>query len=117
MLEMVGERISQPACEQGFILDGIPRTRNQAVCLDKCLAQIRWVMPVSVAILHLTVSESVILQRLLSRRLCPSCGRIYGPDDQNPRIAGVCDRDGDRLLTRADDHQSTVEKRLQVYHN
>src|SRR5437899_802223 len=79
MLEMVELRISQPDCAFGVILDGIPRTRNQAICLDRLLRQRRWANPVSATIIRLVISESAVVKRALNRRRCPTCGIVYGP--------------------------------------
>lgn len=110
VLEMLRGRISQADCGHGFILDGFPRTRNQAEMLDQCFvdagASVRqWVF-------RLMVSEEALFRRLAGRRTCPRCGRIFGPLSVS---TSKCDVDGTDLIIRPDDREDTVQTRLAVF--
>src|ERR1700722_13258975 len=97
--EMVSERLALPDTEHGYILDGFPRTLNQAEWLDTKL--VAYMLPVvAVSIL---VDERVLLERITGRRMCPVCGTIYNIYTQPPKNDGVCDAEGAKLEQRADD--------------
>jgi adenylate kinase len=116
--EMVVDRLAAPDCENGYILDGFPRTVAQAEWLDEHLA--RQVFdntrccgaPIVVQFL---VEYNILLQRLTGRRTCPTCGRIYNVHFQPPKSAGVCDVDGSQLVTRKDDREDVIAERLKAY--
>lgn len=112
MVALVRERLMTPAGSGGAILDGFPRTRDQAVALDQVLAaQGRQVE----AAVYLEVPASVLLQRLSARWVCPHCRATYNTVSAAPRLAGVCDRCGASLIQRADDRPEVVQRRLEVY--
>ncbi len=109
IIGLLYERISMPDCENGFILDGFPRTIVQAEALDKSGTDIDYVI-------SLEVEDSVIVKRLSGRRECPKCAATYHVVS-NPSSAGdKCERCGTELVTRDDDTPETIEKRLKVYH-
>jgi adenylate kinase len=109
--ELVQERIKQPDCKRGVILDGYPRTVKQAeVLLD--MMQRDGFRP---AVVHLVVDYEKIVARLSGRRQCPVCGTIYSLTSNPPKIAGKCDRDGSALETREDDKESVIRERLREY--
>jgi len=110
--EMMRVRLAAPDCE-GFVLDGYPRTLEQAEELQKMLADLQ--RPLNVAI-ELAVPDDVIVERAVGRLLCPSCGAIYHLTSKPPRLMGVCDIDRGVLQVRDDDKPSTVRHRLAVYH-
>lgn len=97
---------------QGFILDGFPRTVEQARALDEMLAEMG--LPLD-AIVVIDVPADVLVKRLSGRRLCPNCGAVYNVYFEPPREAGVCDACGSALVERADDDAATVRRRLEVY--
>jgi adenylate kinase len=105
-------RIGLPEFSSGFLLDGYPRTLPQAQFLDRTLKQ-RGLNPV--VSIHLDVPFPVILKRITSRRQCPRCSHIYNLLYQAPKAAGVCDSDGTLLITRDDDREEVVWRRLKVY--
>jgi len=109
--EMVSERLAQPDTEHGYILDGFPRTLNQAEWLDTRLAGD--VLPV-VAI-NIAVPERVLLERITGRRMCPVCGTIYNIYTQPPRDEGVCDADGAKLIQRPDDTEPVFRERMKAF--
>jgi adenylate kinase len=109
---MLANRIAQPDCKPGFLLDGYPRTVAQAEYLDGLFRERHLANPV---ILHLDVPLDALMGRLTSRRQCPQCGRIYNLLHQPPKKAGLCDDDGIELATRKDDQESVVRERLRTY--
>jgi adenylate kinase len=110
--EMLANRVSQPDSSKGFLLDGYPRTVEQAEFLDRLLEQRQCSKPF---ILHLDVPMDALVGRLTSRRQCPTCGRIYNLLHQPPKTSGFCDDDGTGLLTRKDDQEEVVKERLRTY--
>jgi adenylate kinase len=110
--EMLRNRVSQPDSNKGFLLDGYPRTLEQAQFLDRLLDQRHCSKPF---ILHLDVPMDALVGRLTSRRQCPTCGRIYNLLHQPPKSAGICDDDGTALITRKDDLEEVVRERLRTY--
>ena len=108
---LVEERIEQPDCENGFILDGYPRTVQQA----KLLAELLVLRPIRTIVVHLVVDYNVIIARISGRRQCPVCGSVYGINSSAPNSVGVCDKDGTKLAVREDDREEVVRERLRSY--
>jgi len=109
---MVANRIAQPDCARGFLLDGYPRTIPQARFLAH-LADERG-LPEAIVI-HIEVAADLLVARLTARRQCPECRRIYNLLSQPPRVAGICDDDRAPLLTRDDDQEAVIRRRLVAY--
>jgi adenylate kinase len=109
---MVRNRLAQPDCRKGCLLDGYPRTLAQAEFLDGLLKEFGYPPPV---VLFLDVPEPVLIARLTARRQCPVCGAIYNLLSQPPRQDGVCDNDGATLIQRDDDKEETIRARLAAY--
>lgn len=110
--DMLVSRISRPDCNEGFLLDGYPRTVEQAKFLDRLLDRRGYPMPI---VFHLDVPSHVVVGRITARRQCPVCGRIYNALYQPPKVEGVCDFDEGVLFTRKDDTEETVRERLRAY--
>jgi adenylate kinase len=108
---LVAERIEQPDCANGFILDGYPRTVQQA----RLLAELLVLRPVRTIVIHLVVDYNVIIARISGRRQCPTCGALYGVTSNAPGTPGVCDKDGTKLVVRDDDREEVVRERLRAY--
>ena len=108
---LVEERIDQPDCANGFILDGYPRTVQQA----KLLAELLVLRPVRTIVVHLVVDYNIIIARISGRRQCPACGTVYGINSSAPNTVGVCDKDGAKLAVRDDDREEVVRERLRAY--
>jgi adenylate kinase len=111
---IVEERVGQPDCAKGFILDGFPRTIAQAQFVDAMLERKGRGNPLTV---NIRVDEDVLLKRLTGRRTCSVCGEIYNVYFNPPKQAGVCNKDGGKLLERADDNETTIRQRLVAYNN
>ena len=109
VIGIIKDRLVQPDCSDGFILDGFPRTIPQAEALDRMGIIIDRVIDIEVA-------DEVIAQRVSGRRVCPKCGSSYHIDYKKPAVDGICDRCGDALVQRKDDLPETVKERLAVYH-
>jgi adenylate kinase len=109
--EMVKERLSEADAARGFILDGYPRTLDQAGHLAEWLAG-RGIREV---VIHLAVDYNIIIARLTGRRQCPRCGTLYNVSSHPPRVDGVCDLDGERLVIRDDDSEIVIRGRLDAY--
>ena len=109
---IVANRIAQPDCADGFLLDGYPRTVPQAEHFAGLLRK-RW-LPQPVVI-FLDVPTEALVARLTARRQCPQCKRIYNVLSQPPRVEGKCDDDGADLLTRVDDQEATIRQRMRAY--
>ena len=112
VLGLVEERLKQPDCKNGFILDGFPRNTAQAEALDKILAGSN--MPLTVA-LNIDVDLNDLLKRLTGRRTCKSCQQMYNIFFSPPKKEGTCDKCGGELFQRDDDKEATIKKRLDVY--
>lgn len=108
IIKMLGERLKDDDCKNGFILDGVPRTIAQAEEIDK-------ITEIS-AVVDIEVSDEEIVERLSGRRECSGCGMTYHTKYNPPKVANKCDKCGGELTMRADDSPETVQNRLKVYH-
>ncbi len=106
---IVSERLTADDCKNGFILDGMPRTVAQAKALDDMKVDID-------VVLSIEVEDSAIESRMSGRRVCEGCGASYHIEHKKPKVDGVCDSCGGKLILRADDAPETVRDRLKVYH-
>ncbi|NMA84595.1 MAG: adenylate kinase [Epulopiscium sp.] len=113
VVDLVKDRLAQPDCKKGFILDGFPRTMVQAHALAEALKDLGYVLR---AVINVDVPDEDIMIRMTGRRICPNCGNTYHIQHHPPLEDGVCDRCKTALSIREDDQAETVAKRLQVYH-
>jgi adenylate kinase len=109
--KMVEQRIQEPDCRKGFILDGFPRTVNQA----RLLAELLTAKRIAPVVVHLNVDYNVIISRIAGRRLCPTCGALTSVRSNAPMVSEVCDYDGSKMLVRDDDRPEVVRERLRAY--
>ena len=109
IIGIVDERLAQADCQNGYILDGVPRTIAQAEALEKAGISFD-------AVVSIEISEEEILRRMSGRRVCGACGASYNVDFVPPRVEGICDSCGGKLIQRKDDTPETVRERLKVYH-
>lgn len=112
MVSMVGERLDEADCSNGFILDGFPRTLAQTKGLEDILEKRRQAIDV---VIFLDVDDETVLRRLTRRRVCPGCYALYNLDADPPREDGHCDRCKVPLVLRTDDAEATVRTRLDIY--
>ena len=110
LIGIIKDRIQEPDCKNGFILDGFPRTIPQAEALDEMGAGID-------AVLDIEVADEAIIARMSGRRVCEQCGASYHMDYKKPKVEGKCDACGGTRVQRKDDHPDTVKERLEVYHS
>jgi adenylate kinase len=114
MVRMIAERIAQPDCKNGFILDGFPRTIAQAEALDTMLAGKGLKLD---AVIEMKVDDAALVKRIAGRFSCAKCGTVYHDQDKQPKAAGICDKCGSReFVRRPDDKAETVKARLTAYH-
>lgn len=109
---MIRERLSQPDCRDGALLDGFPRTTVQAEALEKLLAEFGGKVDL---VPYITAAESILIERLSGRWTCKAQGHVYHEKYSPPQTAGLCDLDGSELYQRDDDKAETVVRRIQVY--
>ena len=109
MGDLIKERLQEKDCQNGFILDGFPRTIEQAKMLEQMNICIEHVI-------NLTIADEQIVKRLTGRRICPTCGATYHMENLPSADGKHCDIDGATLTQREDDHPETVRRRLAVYH-
>ena len=109
IIGIVDERLAQDDCKNGYILDGVPRTIAQAEALEKAGITFD-------AVVSIEISEEEILRRMSGRRVCGACGASYNVEFVPPRVEGICDSCGGKLIQRKDDTPETVRERLKVYH-
>ena len=108
------DRVAQPDCERGYVLDGFPRTIPQAEVLDEALNKLGDAIDYAI---NVEVPDENIIRRMSGRRACVSCGATYHVEHIPPRQEGVCDKCGQDLILRDDDKPETVQNRLKVYHD
>ena len=109
IIGIVKERLAEPDCAKGFILDGMPRTIPQAEALRDNGIDFD-------AVVSLEISDDEIVERMSGRRVCPKCGATFHVVSNPPKTEGVCDACGEALIIRPDDAPETVQSRLDVYH-
>jgi adenylate kinase len=117
VIGIIKDRLKQDDCKNGFILDGYPRTREQAIALDE-------ITDIDIVI-NLILPDDIIVEKTLARRICKKCGAIYNVADINrdgvhmppllTKIEGICDKCGGKVIQRKDDNEKTIRDRLQIY--
>ena len=110
VIGIIKDRLQADDCQNGFILDGFPRTIPQAEALDEMGVVIDKVIDIE-------VSDDTIITRLSGRRVCEKCGRPYHLVDLKPRVEGICDDCTGALIQRKDDQIDTIKNRLEIYHS
>ncbi len=109
IIGIIHERLAEPDCAQGYILDGVPRTIAQAEAMEKAGI-------VFDAVVSIEISDETIMNRMSGRRVCEKCGASYHVAAVPPKQEGICDNCGGNLVQRKDDAPETVRSRLEVYH-
>ncbi|MFA5007378.1 MAG: adenylate kinase [Candidatus Izemoplasmatales bacterium] len=98
--------------EHGFMLDGYPRTKAQAIALDEMLHALGLSLDV---VVNMDIDDDLLMRRMAGRRVCPKCGATYNVSTKPPKVEGVCDVCGTALIQRADDSEESVKNRLRIY--
>lgn len=111
-IDLVKDRLSQEDCQKGFLLDGFPRNLEQAKALDDFLKANNDSLD---AVLDIDVKPEILIDRIVGRRVCPQCGATFHIKNNPPKVEGVCDVCGAKLIQRNDDTYATAENRLKVY--
>lgn len=109
---IVKERLAETDCKDGFLLDGFPRTVQQADALDTILSELEMSLD---CVVNIEVDKAFLVDRLTGRRVCRACGATYHIANKAPKVEGVCDKCGGELYQRGDDTIETVSNRLDVY--
>lgn len=112
-IELVRERLQEEDCKKGFLLDGFPRTLEQAIALDEILKDLNIKLD---AVLNIAVDDKYLIDRITGRRVCLDCGASYHIIANQPKVEGVCDSCGGKLIQRKDDSEETIKNRLAVYY-
>jgi adenylate kinase len=112
VIGLVKEKLTDPSCAKGFVLDGFPRTVPQAEALGVALASKGIALG---RVVNFQVSREDIVRRLSGRRSCPKCQATFHVDFAPPKVDGICDRCGEPLVQRSDDRREAIEMRLKVY--
>jgi adenylate kinase len=113
IIGVILEEVRSEAAQDGFLLDGFPRTVDQATALDDALGRLDRRLT---AVLLIDAPDDEVVRRLSGRRMCSKSGHVYNVHTDPPKHDEVCDQDGSRLIQRDDDREETVRKRLDVYH-
>lgn len=112
-IKMIKERLTQPDCVNGAILDGFPRTPQQADALERMLNEFGARVE---CVVYISVADEVLIERLSGRWICRAQGHVYHVLYNPPKVPGICDMDGSELYQRDDDKVETVKQRITVYH-
>lgn len=114
IIKLISNRITKPDCENGYILDGFPRTLPQAEKYDELLKELGKDLGV---VIFIEIDKQMAIERACSRITCPKCGRIFNKysNEMKPKVEGVCDDCGTELTQRADDNEETFIKRFNEY--
>ena len=114
VIEIATDRLTKDDCKEGFLLDGFPRTVEQAEALDKFLAEDGKTVD---HVLDIDVEADILMKRLTGRRVCKGCGATFHITNIPPKVEGVCDVCGEELYQRDDDTEETVANRIEVYNS
>jgi adenylate kinase len=112
VVEIVEDRLHEADCQNGFLLDGFPRTLIQAKELDLVLERMQVELD---AVINIKVNPDMLVSRAIGRRICKNCGATYHVSNNPPQKEGVCDKCGGELYQRSDDVEETVKNRINVY--
>lgn len=114
--KVIKERLMEADCQKGFILDGFPRSLEQAVALDEIRKEIDAKSDVDFKVINFEIPEGILLERIVNRVSCPKCGEIYNKKFTPPKQDGICDKCGAELTQRKDDTEEVAKSRFETYH-
>ena len=113
--KIIKDRLAQKDCEEGYILDGFPRSAEQADMLTKINEELDGDKEVSFKAVYFDLDQEILISRIVNRRSCPKCGEIYNIKVHPPKTEGVCDKCGTELTQRKDDNEETAKARFETY--
>lgn len=113
--KIIKNRLSQNDCKNGYVLDGYPRSLEQADKLDVINNEINGAESVDFRAIYFDIDTNVLVERIINRRSCPVCGAIYNLEFKPPKVAGHCDNDGAELTQRKDDTKEVAQARFETY--
>mgnify|MGYP004659089803 FL=1 len=113
--KIIKDRLAQKDCEEGYILDGFPRSAEQADMLTKINEELDGDKEVSFKAVYFDLDQEILISRIVNRRSCPKCGEIYNIKFHPPKAEGVCDKCGTELTQRKDDNEETAKARFETY--
>ena len=113
--KIIANRLAQEDCRNGYVLDGYPRSLEQAVMLDKINAEINKDEKVSFKAIYFDIDTQILIDRIVARQSCPKCGEIYNKKFKPSKVENICDKCGTELKTRADDNEETARARFDTY--
>lgn len=113
--KIIKDRLAQNDCEEGYILDGFPRSAEQADMLTKINEELDGDKEVSFKAVYFDLDQEILISRIVNRRSCPKCGEIYNIKFHPPKTEGVCDKCGTELTQRKDDNEETAKARFETY--
>lgn len=114
---IIKNRLSQKDCENGYILDGFPRSLEQAEQLTKMNSEINGDTPVNFVAVYFDINTDILVERIVNRRSCSKCGEIYNLAFKAPKVDGVCDKCGSELTQRKDDTREIAQSRFDTYNH
>ena len=112
---IIANRLAQEDCRNGYVLDGYPRSLEQAVMLEKINAEINKDEKVSFKAIYFDIDTQILIDRIVARQSCPKCGEIYNKKFKPSKVENICDKCGTELKTRADDNEETARARFDTY--
>ena len=113
--KIIKDRLAQKDCEEGYILDGFPKSAEQADMLTKINEELDGDKEVSFKAVYFDLDQEILISRIVNRRSCPKCGEIYNIKFHPPKTEGVCDKCGTELTQRKDDNEETAKARFETY--
>jgi adenylate kinase len=110
--EIVRLRLEKADVQNGFLFDGYPRNIEQAEALDQIMVDKGWKID---AVFNVQANDDILVKRISGRRVCQTCGAVYHIENNKPKVEGICDLDGGKLIQRVDDREETIAHRIKIY--
>lgn len=110
--EIVRQRLNQADVQKGFLFDGYPRNIEQAEALEQFMKDKGWKID---AVFNVQADDNILVKRISGRRVCKTCGAVYHIENNKPKVEGICDLDGGKLIQRVDDREETISHRIKIY--
>ena len=114
--KIIGKKLAQDACKNGYVLDGYPRSLEQAQLLEEINAKIDGTNPASFKAIYFDIDKQILIERIIHRQSCPKCGEIYNKKFKPSKVENICDKCQVELKTRADDNEEVAHARFDTYY-